>query len=235
MEVLIPVLYDALAVVILIVAVSRSSEKGFAATVTNIVGHVAAFFGALFVGKAGSQLIYSLFIQKKVLRFLKENLAGAIDIGDIADSLQSAADSLPGMVGNFFRLPALEQLEDQLGSSVSNAAVALEQGIIAPAITGFIHILLFLISFIAFCFLARYLSKAVGLAFSLPIIRTADRFLGGVLGLVQGGINLYLIALVARFVLYFVQDPPSFFNEAVIMDTYLWSWIYLFNPFSFLK
>ena len=67
------------------------------------------------------------------------------------------------------------------------------------------------------------------------MIQTLNRFLGAILGLVEGCIDLYLLALVLRLALYFIPDPPLYFNEGIIMDTILWSRVYRFNPFAFLK
>ena len=235
MEELIPVLYDAAAVIILIVALTKSANRGFASTVVNIVGHIAAFLGAMLIGKGASPLIYSLFIRGHVQNFLADNVSGAVSISQAMSEVYQAAESLPPVVANFFRVSDLEQLEASLGSTVTNILVTLEQEVIGPAITGFIHIILFLVAFTVLCFLARHIANAVGLVCRLPLVRTVDRFLGGALGVCQGGINLYLIALAARLVLYFIADPPEFFNESVIMDTFIWSRVYLFNPFGFLK
>ncbi len=231
----IPVIYDIAAVILLLMAYSRGAQEGFAKTITNILGHIAAFFGALFVGKIGSALIYSMFLQERTLQFLRQNLMGSVDLSELVDNLQRASASLPLVVRNLFQVSDLTHLEGKLSSSMGNAAVVLEQELIGPAITGFIHIILFLIAFSILSFFAHQASNVVGGVCHLPVIRTADRFLGGLLGLLQGGINLYLIALAARFVLYFISKPPVFFNERIIMDTYIWRWIYQFDPFKFLQ
>lgn len=235
MEFLCLVLYDAIAVVILLLSVSKSARIGFAETITSIIGRIAAFFAALFIGKAGSQLIYDLFLDQRIHRFLNETIADSVSAGDILNSIQEATESLPSFVVNLYGLSNSTYLEDAVNDSMVGAVRALEAQIVEPALTGFIHIVLFLLSFAVLCFLVHHFSKAVGFVFKLPVIKTVDRFLGGVLGVVQGGINLYLIALVLRFVLYFISDPPALFNEAMIMDTFLWSWIYEFNPFDFLN
>lgn len=231
----IPVLYDAAAVVLLLLAVSRGSAKGFARTTVDVLGHVAAFFAALIVGKSLSALIYSLFIGRPVNRFLEDALAQSIDNGDMLESLQAALDELPGFVAHFFSGANQTQLEHAVTGAVSNVVQSIEEAIVRPAITSFIYIILFFIIFAVLCFFVKRLASGVGLVFNAPILRPADRFLGGVLGLLQGGITLYLIALAAHFVLYFLQDPPRFFNERVIANTYIWSWIYNFNPFRFLQ
>lgn len=235
MELLLLVLYDAAAVLILLLAVNKSARIGFAETFTAFVGRIAAFFGALFIGKAGSQLIYNLFLKNRLRRFLQEAIADSTSMNEILESLREAADALPDFVANFYGISDSQQLQNAVGNSITNAVEALEQQLVEPAVTGFIHIVLFLLFFALFCFLVHHFAKAVGFVFKLPVIKTVDRFFGGVLGLLQGCINLYLIALAARFILYFIPNPPAFFNESLIMDTFLWSRIYQFNPFQFLN
>ncbi len=233
MELLILVLYDALAVGILLLAVNKSARVGFAQTVTAFLGRIAAFFAALFIGKAGSQLIYRLFLKKGLTNFLRESIADSATVSDIAQSLELAADSLPDFVANFYGIGNSETMLEALGGSLSDAVTVLEQQLVEPAVTGFLHIVLFLLSFFILSILVSNFAKAVGFAAKLPIIHTVDRFLGGILGILQGGINLYLIALAARFLLYFLGDAPAFFNEDIIADTFLWSRIYAFDPFDF--
>ncbi len=235
MELLVYVLYDAIAVVILLMSISKTARVGFAQTITALVGRIAAFFGAMFIGKSGSRLIYDLFLGRRMEDFLEESIAGSTNIGDIVSSLQEAVDALPDFVANFYGLSSHIDLEGALDTSIADVVSVLEEQLVEPAVTGFIHIILFLISFTVLCFLANHFAKAVGLVFKLPIIKTVDRFFGGLLGILQGGINLYLIALVVRFILYFVSDPPALLSESVIDETIIWSRIFYYNPFDFLK
>ncbi len=234
MEFLMLVLYDAIAVVILLISINSCAKTGFAQTITSILGRIASFFGALFIGKVSSQLIYTIFLEKRLMRFLQEVVGDNLSSSDIMESISEAANTLPTFMANFYGLTG-SGLEDAIGDTVVGAVRALEQQIVEPAVTGFLHIVIFLICFAVLSFLAKRFSEAVGLVFKLPIIKTVDRFAGGLLGIVQGGINLYLIALVLRFVLYFISDPPILFNEGLIMDTLIWSRVYEFNPFEFLK
>ena len=234
MEFLLLICYDAIAVVILLLAVSKSARVGFAQTITAVLGRIAAFFAALFVGKAGSQLIYTLFLDNRIMRFLEETIADSATASEVLESISQAAETLPDFMANFYGLTG-SQLESSVTDSVVGAVRALEEQVVEPAVTGFLHIVIFLITFAVLCFLVHHFSKAVGLVFKLPVIKTVDRFFGGILGILQGGINLYLIALLVRFALYFISDPPAFLNEGLIMDTMIWSRVYEFNPFEFLK
>ena len=235
MELLILVLYDAAAVAILLMAISKTARVGFAETITSFLGRIAAFFAAMFIGKGGSQLIYKLFLDNRIAKFLEESIADSASVSDIMSSLEAASDTLPDFVANFYGISNHRFLEESMSNSIVNVVEVLEAEIVEPAVTGFIHIVLFLISFAVLCFLVHHFAKAVGVVFKLPVIKTVDRFLGGILGVAQGCINLYLVALVVRLILYFIGDPPRFFNENMIMDTFLWSKIYEFNPFDFLK
>lgn len=234
MEFLLLICYDAIAVVILLLAVSKSARVGFAQTITAVLGRIAAFFAALFVGKAGSQLIYKLFLDNRIMSFLEETIADSATASEVLESIGEAAETLPAFMANFYGLTG-SQVESAVTDSVVGAVRALEEQVVEPAVTGFLHIVIFLVTFAVLCFLVHHFSKAVGLVFKLPVIKTVDRFFGGLLGIVQGGINLYLIALLVRFVLYFISDPPAFLNEGLIMDTMIWSRVYEFNPFEFLK
>lgn len=235
MRLLVLICYDAVALLLLLLMVKRGSERGFAETVTAVVGRIAAFFGALFLGKAGSQLIYDIFLSRKIHRFLREAIGSSSSAEEVLESISQAADALPDFIRNFYGLSDRGSLGETLSGSLRDAVQALEEQLVEPAVTGFLHIVLFLVSFALLSLLVRYIAKAVGVLFELPVIQTLNRFLGAILGLVEGCIDLYLLALVLRLALYFIPDPPLYFNEGIIMDTLLWSRVYRFNPFAFLK
>lgn len=235
METMLPIMYDLAAVVIVLLTVSYSSQKGFAATIVGVAGHIAAFFGASFLAKLGSQILYTTIIRGKVMEFLETRLFDAGEVGDLFSQLQEIVSELPKLAANIVSSAGLDEaaLSSAIGSTVSNAVKVLEQSVIRPAVTGFLSAALFVVLFFVFSILARSLTKAIRFVFRTPLLMPIDRFFGGVIGVAQAGIYLYLICVAFHLLFSFVGSM-QYLNQNIILDTFIWSRVYTFDPFSFL-
>ena len=91
MDKLVVLLYDLAAVLIILMTVAYSSQRGFATGVVRMIGQLAAFFGAAFLAKVGAQFLYDGFIRSEVNAFLNRNLTGG-QAGEILSQLQAAVD-----------------------------------------------------------------------------------------------------------------------------------------------
>ena len=60
---------------------------------------------------------------------------------------------------------------------------------------------------------------------SVPVLGKANRFFGGVFGILNGAISLCVAAIVLRFVIS-AEIFPEYFSEKIISKTYLFKWIY---------
>lgn len=236
MERFLPLIYDLMAVVIILVGIARGALRGFTATVVSLVGHLAAFLGALLLSKAGGQMIYQTVVRRHVLEFINQQITASPELGELLEQIGQMVQQMPRAAANILGLAGLDenQLAQTIGQTVSGAAAALEENIVGPAVVGFLAAALFVVLFAVFSFVARRLTSAAQWVCSIPGLQTMDRFLGGTLGLVQAGINLYLICIVVRLVLTFVAAPMEYLNLGIIQQTVIWSRVYYFDPFAFL-
>lgn len=235
MATMIPIMYDLAAVILILLTVSYSSQKGFASTIVGLIGYVAAFFGANFVSKAGAQILYTTVFKQKVITFLQEQSLQSTELEELFSQLQKSIAELPKLINNIAGVVQFDEasISAAVGNSIQETVLGLEQTIIRPAITGFISMVLFVVLFFVFSLLVRSITKAVGYVSKMPLFSPVDRFLGGILGLVQSGIYLYLICVGFHFIFYFVGSM-KYLNQSIILDTVILSRIYTFDPFAFL-
>lgn len=235
MQIVIPLIYDLAAVILILLTVSYSAQKGFTATVVGLVGHVTAFFGSMFIAKAASQIIYTTTIKGRLITLLEDKLVNSGGISDLFSQLDKILSELPTLVSNIVGSAGFDQqaLTSAVGSSVNEAVLALEKTVIAPAITGFITAVLFAVLFFVFSIVVRAITKTLSMVAKTTILRPVDRLFGGVLGVLQSGIYLYIICIGARLFIS-ALGGMKYLNQDLIMQTFIWSRVYVFDPFAFL-
>jgi uncharacterized membrane protein required for colicin V production len=231
LERLIVLAYDLAAVLILLQTVAYSSRRGFATGIFRLVGQLAAFFGATYLSRTGAELIYNGFLKTEVTAFLNRSLQGG-QVAEIVSQLEAGLEQLPHLSANILSMGIdLDAISQALANSVAGVGTTLEQAVIGPAVRGFVSVVLFLLLFAVFGVLVRVLTSAIHFVFRSPILAPIDRFLGGLLGLLQGSLNLYLVCIGLKLLFYLVGGM-KYCNQGIILDTILLSKFYTFDPLS---
>ena len=94
MDKLVVLLYDLSAVLIILMTVAYSAQKGFATGIFRLLGRLVALFGSAFLAKNGAELVYDQFLKTEVTAFLSQNLQGG-QLTDIIAQLQAGLQQLP--------------------------------------------------------------------------------------------------------------------------------------------
>ena len=178
MDKVIVLAYDLGAVLIILMTMARSAQKGFATGIFQLVGRLAAFFGALFVAREGASIIYDSFLKTEVTSFLNRNLQGG-QAAEIISQLQAGLDQLPQVLGNVLDMALdVDAITQAVSQGTSSLASVLEEAVIGPAVLGFVSVLLFTVCFALLGGLVRLLTSAIHFVFHSPILLPIDRFLG---------------------------------------------------------
>ena len=231
MDKLVVLAYDLAAVLIILMTIAYSAQRGVATGVVRLIGQLAAFFGAAYLSRWGSEIIYNQFFKTEVTAFLNRNLQGG-QLSDIVAQLQAGVEQLPRISANILGMAVdTDAISQALSGGVSEVTAALEQMVIGPAVRGFLSVALFTIIFAALGIFVRLLTSAVHFVFRSPILSPIDRFLGGVMGFLQASLNLYLICVVLKLVFYFIGSM-KYCNQGIIMDTLILSKFYAFDPLT---
>ena len=231
MNLLIVLLYDLAAVLIILVTIARSSQRGFATGIVRLIGQFAAFFGAVFLSKNAAEIVYNSFLKTEVVAFLNSNLQGG-QAAEIVSQLQAGLEGLPQLSANILKMGIdLDSITQALSNGVTELVSALEQSVIGPAVKGFVSVVLFTLFFALFGLIVKMLISAVHFVFRSPILAPIDRFFGGVAGLLQAGLNLYLVCVALKLVFYFIGGM-KYCNQELILNTLILSKIYTFDPLS---
>lgn len=233
MDKLIVLLYDLAAVLMILMTVAYSAQKGFATGIFRLVGRLAALFGSAFLAKNGAQLIYDQFLRTEVTGFLNQTLQGG-QLTDIIAQLQAGLQQLPKVYANIIELAIdTDSIAQALNSGAAQLTAALEQSVIGPAVTGALSVLLFSLCYLLLSGLVRLLTSAIHFVFHSPILLPIDRFFGAVMGFLQSCLNLYLVCVLFKLVFYLLGGM-KYCNQQILLDTVILSRFYTFDPLALL-
>ena len=209
-----PVIIDALVVAFLVVFVVCGTFRGALRTLAGLLIVVVALAGAGMIASACSgpaaKLAAPLLgerIEEKVRSVMEESLPELPEPGET--DLQALLDRL-GLDEAVWE-PLLERVRDSVAETGAGLVEAVAESLLHSVIYG----ALFLLSFLILLLLLKILLKALDLITMLPVLHGINALLGGLLGLIEGSLLLFLAVWVARK--FGVSFETEFFEGAHIL------------------
>lgn len=197
MQVFIPLIYDIFTVGMFIYMISTCSRRGFAKTAASLVGYMTAIFTASSVSKPLATATYTVFIKPPITRSIAQKIS-ELEIDVLPQALLELTESLPqellAAVG-LDKEQLVEVLLSLVGGGGQDAAQAITDSVVQPLVVALLKMVLFLVIFTLAMFFVRRLVWMFSGVNRLPIIGPLNRMLGGVVGIVQAAIMLYVTAV----------------------------------------
>ncbi len=227
----ISLIYDVLAVLIVILAINRGAKNGFAKTAIQTVGYICSAVAAIVIAQICASLIYTTLIEPGIVSGIETSLNGAADTESVVMGLSKALEELPAISGLLFNFEGVaENLVATIGFNPSEIASSVAKTVIQPVVQPILETLIFAVSFILLISAVSFIAKGSKLVNEVPIIGGANSFFGGVAGIINGAIELFVAAVILRFVIS-AGLFPEYFSEAIIEKTFLFKWIYFGFPY----
>ncbi len=117
----------------------------------------------------------------------------------------------------------IEQMLDQ-GYSLSESLVEI---ILQPLVLSFLEMLAFLLIFIAVSAIIKLLIHASQIFNKLPLLGGVNRFFGGICGLLEGAVSIYIVGILLRLIAA-AAGPDQFFTIDLLEETKVLSSIIFF-------
>jgi len=199
---------DLFAVILLILAVRYGAAKGFLRSIMGIIGFIAAAVLARLLSGPLADLLYRHVIRDSLRIFIENRLdamalEGGLDFGGI-----NALDALPLLARLLIsrdsdRIYDLDSLarESSDGGVSSELISSIVDNTLADPIIAALSSGIFVILLILGVALSRRIARTFGGAYRIPLIGSVNTLLGGILGLIEGGIALYVIGIILRFII----------------------------------
>ena len=182
-----PILIDLLAAAALLLCVIQGYRKGFVLTLCGFLALFVALIGAYFVADALAGPVSQL-----LLPLIQSRLSAAVSA-----QTSAAADgvTLPALLEALRSSEFYKQFVSAVENAVSEGIIAAAGGLISST-AAFIAariawLVLYVLSFAVILFLWFLLSRALDLAFRLPVLSGLNHWSGAVLGLIKGVVVVY--------------------------------------------
>ncbi len=221
-------------IIVFVLMVILGAYKG---AVKTILGIAALLLAALLAFKLGGYLapmVYERFFSEAAASAIQANLPDEGAALSAAQQAQAAMDSLPEFVRNLagsFGID-LSEIEAQISSyDYSGADIArnIEGSVIAPLITAVCRVIVTIAAFLLLYVIFRLLVCLIDRFFDLPVLGTANRILGGVLGAVRGLILVVLLGFLIEIGVALFCEPGSAPVQAVA-DSHIVALLDSHNP-----
>ncbi len=231
-------LLDLLLLAILAVTVIRYTSRGFVKSVIGAISLVVAFVAAFIFTPELSLWLETNVFAGRVTENVSETICGlAAKGGEIFDLSRLFEDMPADFAALLERYGAdTEALAASFGSMDAVAADAAERmarSIAGPVVAGLANVSAFILIFLASLLVLWLLGLLLGLIVKLPVLRTADKFLGFLLGTVCAALlGLFFSTAAEQLLGYLHTVDPSLFDADVIGQTLLVKYFCNFHLFT---
>ncbi len=230
------IVLDLLLVAAVIYYFGHGWRKGFLSTLVHVVGYVLACCGAYIGSRALAETTYQLFIRQKLVQSVSDALQSSAASADVTASIGAVLETVPKVISGFVTtfFGGMEGLAKEFGSTLSGAADSVSATIadqmLYPIIYTLLQALFFLLLFFAIMIIVRSLSKVFRGVRHIPLIGPVNSLLGGVLGLVQAAVIVLIVVMALNLLIGVTGDGIPYLNNEAISKTYLFRYVYDWNP-----
>lgn len=171
-------------------------KRGIAITILNVAGVALTGFLAYHISNFLASWVYTAFVQQT----LTTNLQQMIDTQGINSAIANSFSALPnwvmGMLGFFLSIFGLDSSvytnDFQVANSAATAVSASVENLIQPVITGMFRLVIGVVISIIIFIIIKMLVKKLARVFKIPVVKQINKLLGGVLGLAEAAILVFL-------------------------------------------
>ena len=206
-------------------------SRGAIKTLFNLLGLILSMVLSFILGNLVSAWIYSTFFKRGII----DNINATIEQEGAVNAVQSIINSIPNYIYNALSetgvtketlLKNTQAVANDAQASVANSL----EGVIGPLITTIISFFVIIVLFILLMILVKFLARILHTVFQLPLLHTINRTLGLFLGFAEGLAVVYLLVLLAKIILPYMNDD-FFINQQLINESMIFKSLYDFNLF----
>lgn len=193
---------DVILVAIFVSYVIVAAKKGFVRTLLEVVAVIAAIFLSFQISPVISQTVYDGFLEKGIVSAVEEKIDENINASSVAEKANAVVDSIPEFAISLAGVDT-STIKEQISSiklDSQNIAQSLVEKIAEPIVVGALKIIIFILLAVVLMIVLRIAAKYISKLFNIPLVKTVNKSLGGVLGAVKGALVLLVVCTGLRFI-----------------------------------
>lgn len=225
---------DIIVVGILILGCIIGAKKGMVYQILSLASFVVSFIVAKIASKAIAAWAYTNFIKEKIELIVSDKITSLIPAeylqfattDNIKESLAEILKDIPTFISDMINLETIDYSLISL-ESIPELSATIVSVVLAPVIIILISHVVFLILFIVLTLLFKLLIKVTNIVKKIPLIKTANKWIGAILGVATYGVVL-TIGIQIFSLLLTLNGTGSFLgiSEEIIESTYLFKLLY---------
>ncbi|MBE6963569.1 MAG: CvpA family protein [Ruminococcaceae bacterium] len=195
-----PVIMDIVAVAVLVGMTLWGARRGLVKTLAGLLIIIVALFGAGVIASSLADPVTKLVapgVEEQVNAKLEEALGEALIAGteDLTPDSTMLAELMKQMgLNEEFRAELIEKVE----TIMAETGAPLVTAVVEAAIRGVVYGVLYILAFLLLLVLLHFLAGTLDLMMKLPVLKSFNRLGGGLIGLLQGVVIVFLVAWLAR-------------------------------------
>ena len=212
-------IYDLTFLLLFAVVAVRNWHRGFLASLAELIGAIFGVGIAVWASQTAAPQIYEKFLSASVAERVETAISQSN--GDIAQAVQGSS-FLPETMQQ-----TLQNLLTDAGSDVSAKVADALQPLILP----FVQVLLFVVLCLLVRWVFRLLVGVLRWFNGVPLLGGVNRLLGLVLGLANGAVDCWLLALALWFLVGVTGGRLSWLNGYILSQSVGYGIFGGINPF----
>ena len=196
-----PVIIDIIVAAVLLGFTAYGARRGLLQTMAGLVIVVVALVGAGIIAATFSGPAAKL-VAPAIEKHIESQVDAALEEQAKEHPMQEAdveADWLEDLLERLgMDRDVRESMAKRAGETVRDTGVSIAAAVVESIASSFIYGILYILSFALLLLLLHVLVGAMGLVFKLPGLRGLNALGGGLLGLIEGALLLFLAVWVAR-------------------------------------
>jgi len=218
-------LWDAFAVLILVLMVGGCARKGLIRTLVSLFGYLLAGIAAGILSTPVAKFLYDNLV-KDILKML---ITQQID-AKMTEGVAAIGELLSGVPESLLRMIQGQDLSQLLFDGDTSAfAEKIVQEALQEPVLAILRSLCFFLLFSVALMIVRHFSRMLTGLYRIPVLGSVNTFLGGVVGALEGLFIIFLISVAMKAVIIFTGGELGWLNESVLDATYIFRFFYSFG------
>ena len=217
---------DGVLVLLLLLSFFVGAKRGLFKSLMGFVVLIAAIVGATVAAGRLTEPVTELVLpafEEKISDWL--GVPGELTMGTIASGILSSDSTKNPAFSEWFEKLELFRGGDRFVEHLQEKAANAAHLAVRSLVESVVHAVLFLLCFLLLLILLRLLTKLLDHLFELPVLHALNTVGGGLFGMLEAALLLYLILWLApEFGITFFRDNAS--------DTYLLKFFTTHTPFT---
>lgn len=228
------IILDGLVVLLIGIMVAVGLKRGFFKTIVFTIGTVIAFIGTYFGSKFLAVYVYNSFITDTIIESTNKFITNAGSAVKFDTIVKTTINKLPTYVKNVIMQnntteAIVKDLTTKTDGAVGEIGKVIASDYAAPIILPLVQAVIAFILLIIIMLIVKGVAELISDNLRRTVFGGVDIVLGGVLGVVEGAVLVFLLVFFVKIIIFLTANEISIFNEQIIGDTVLFKHFYEFN------